>query len=331
MVDNVKIALANIAFWFGFYWFKLFNITPKYSYLSLRKLFYSSNTKFNQRLSEKIAAKNPEYDSLIPTGVLGSLSKSNVEKMAHEIQVNGFYVFENKLDASTINDLLTFSQSTKALLMPKVANAPAFDFFVRDNVKTIKYQFQERDLIENLSIQKLITDQSILAVAQSFLKTKPILDMISMWWSTSFSSKASSEVAQLYHFDMERIKFIKFFFYLTDVDSETGPHCYVRRSNNGFPDKLRKDGRIMDEEIAQEYPKEDILEITGKQGTILAVDTSGFHKGKNLTKGDRLLLQFEFTNSLFGVKNEYFTVQSPGEQLQKTIRQFPWVYQRYKV
>ena len=38
----------------------------------------------------------------------------------------------------------------------------------------------------------------------------------------------------------------------------------------------------------------------GKKGTILAVDTRGFHKGKDLTDSNRLLLQIEFSNSMFG-------------------------------
>ena len=63
---------------------------------------------------------------------------------------------------------------------------------------------------------------------------------------------------------------------------------------------MRRDGRIPDEEIVREYGQEAIVEITGKRGTLLAVDTRGFHKGKALESGDRLLFQVEYTNSLFG-------------------------------
>lgn len=329
MVEIIKIALAKIAFWFGYYWFRIFSNTPKYSYLSLRKLFYTSNTAFNKALSAKIALRNPPYTSIQSNGVLGNLLPDDINRIGSEIQRNGYYVFEKTLDDSTIDELLQFSLTTKAKLMPKSPNSNEYDFFDRTNVKTIKYQFQEEDLIRSHAIQKLISDRSIIAVAQSFLQTKPILDMISMWWSTSFSKKASSEVAQLYHFDMERIKFLKFFFYLTDVDSETGPHCYIRGSNNGFPKALQKDGRIEDEEILKAYKGEDILEIVGKRGTILAVDTSGFHKGKNLSKDDRLLLQFEFTNSLFGVKNTFFNIPNPSRNLVQAMHEFPEVYKRY--
>jgi hypothetical protein len=121
-----------------------------------------------------------------------------------------------------------------------------------------------------------------------------------MWWSRPFHGKASTEAAQLYHFDMDRIKFLKFFFYLTDVTPETGPHCYVRGSSKRKPAPILRDGRISDEEIDRHYPKADLVEICGGTGSIIAVDTRGWHKGKALTQGERLLLQFEFTNSMFG-------------------------------
>ena len=94
---------------------------------------------------------------------------------------------------------------------------------------------------------------------------------------------------------------------------------------------MRKDGKITDEEIHKEYKKGDLMEITGKSGTILAVDTSGFHKGKNLTQGDRLLLQFEYTNSLFGVKNTFHTVQTPHQDFLLAKREFPHILQRYSL
>jgi hypothetical protein len=332
MKDTVKVATANALFWVGYYWYKAFKVTPHYSYLSLRKLFYSTNTQFNQRVSEKIAKENPVYADLSKgSGVLGDLSASQIKSIAESLQREGFYIFDQQLDQATIDALLAFSFHTKAKLVPVPAGEEPYAFFDRANPKAIKYQFFEKDLVQDATVQKLISDESILAVAQSFLKAKPVLDLISMWWSTAISKKASSEVAQLYHWDMERIKFVKFFFYLTDVDTNTGPHCYIKGSNNGFPAEVRRDGRITDEEIKGAYSSEKIIEIVGKKGTIMAVDTSGFHKGKNLAHGDRLLLQFEFSNSLFGVKNDYFQVNTPVETFKAALRKFPFVFQRFSL
>ena len=153
-----------------------------------------------------------------------------------------------------------------------------------------------------------------------------------MWWSAAFSRKASSEAAQLYHFDMDRFKFIKFFFYLTDVDSSNGPHCYIRGSHKWLPDRLWKDGRIQDAEIFENFHKQDIVEITGKKGTIIAVDTRGLHKGKVLEKGERLIFQVEYANSLFGA--EYNTIdltKHADEETRALMSNKRHSFQRFKI
>jgi hypothetical protein len=329
MIESLKISIANLAFWIGYFWFKSFGKTPWYSYQSLRKLFYTSNTQFNKQVSDRISKKNPKYEGIPTFGILGNLSEHDVEVIARQIQQDGYFIFPTMLSEEFVSHLVRLSYDTKAKLIPMPKDGTEFDFYKPGEEKAIKYQYFEEDLIKDVVVQKLITDPSILSVTQSFLKSKPILDILSMWWSTSISKQASSEVAQLFHWDMERIKFLKFFFYLTDVDTNTGPHCYVKGSNNGFPESVRRDGRITDDEIKQAFPKENILEIAGKKGLILAVDTSGFHKGKNLIQGNRLLLQFEFSNSLFGVESKSVAVNKPSLELKQMIGSYPFIYQRY--
>ena len=81
---------------------------------------------------------------------------------------------------------------------------------------------------------------------------------------------------------MDRIKFLKFFFYLTDVGPEKRARTHTcRDSHNRKPAGLTQ-GRtnLSDEEMFKYYAKDQIVEITGSRGTIFAVDTRGFHKGK---------------------------------------------------
>ncbi len=47
------------------------------------------------------------------------------------------------------------------------------------------------------------------------------------------------------------------------------------------------------------------MEFTGEAGTIIAEDTIGLHKGKNVTKGRRLILQFEYALSMFGAAGDF--------------------------
>lgn len=176
--------------------------------------------------------------------------------------------------------------------------------FDEANIVSPRYQFSGNEILQCPELQELVFDPSLLSFAQEYLECKPILDLIAFWWSAPFQGKGKSVAAQMYHFDLDRIKFLKFFFYITDVDTETGPHCYVKGSHGKLPNEIDRDGRFEDDEIEKVYGKENLMELCGKRGSIMAVDTRGFHKGKDLLKGKRLLFQIQFTNSLFGQSYE---------------------------
>lgn len=168
----------------------------------------------------------------------------------------------------------------------------------------MRYEFQEQDLINDSVVQTLIADMSFIAVAQAYLRCQPIIDVISMWWHTAFLERPDKDAAQFWHFDMDRIKWLKFFIYLTDVGPENGPHSFVSGSHRrgAIPDDLLSKGyaRLTDEEVKRAYPEDRIIEFCGPRGTVIVEDTRGLHKGKHVERGDRLVLQIQFSNSLFG-------------------------------
>ena len=182
--------------------------------------------------------------------------------------------------------------------------APRVTVYDRANPQGLVYDFNSEDLINNPHIQALIADPSIFAVAQAYIGGAPVLDEVNMWWSVAGNKQPDSAAAQLYHFDMDRIRWIKFFINLTDVTAENGPHCFIAGSQQtcGIPRHLLAKGytRLSDEQVRREYPTDSFIEFAAPAGTILAEDTRGLHKGKPLIKGDRLMLEFEYSVSLFG-------------------------------
>jgi ectoine hydroxylase-related dioxygenase (phytanoyl-CoA dioxygenase family) len=299
MVKQIKNITYYPLFFMGYLLFNLTKKTPYLSYISLRKLYCITNGKTNELVSKFIQLFHPAKKITAANGVLGNLNSSNLNEIVGEIEKNGFYVFKDKLNESLSDELIKFAFEIPAILVPNPQKLPK-TIYNGDHHLATKYQFEEADLLNLSVVQKLITDESIFAVAQNYLKSVPVNDSVTMWWSTDYVKKASSEAAQLYHFDMDRLKFIKFFIYLTDVNADNGPHCYIKGSHTHKPKELLRDNRISDSEILAGYSKENEIEIYGPKGTIIAVDTSGFHKGKPINKGVRLLFQIEFTNSLFG-------------------------------
>ena len=284
---------------------KDFSTTGKTStsaYSAMRKMFVLTRGRSNDSISEKISKEIPKYKFDNIKGILGDLSDKEITSMVNQMKKDGYYIFNNKLSDGAINEIYSYGLTVPCNYLDTNTNAYSEEkvLFSPKEPKSPRYEFSPDSIVNLPAVQNLLFDQSLLAFAQEYLGTKPILDLIAFWWSLPFNGKGKSAAAQMYHFDMDRIKFIKFFFYLTDVETETGPHCYVKGSHNVLPKELSRDGRFTDEEIANHYGKENLIEICGKKGSIIAVDTRGFHKGKELTKDLRLIFQIEFANSMFG-------------------------------
>jgi hypothetical protein len=274
--------------------------TPQKSYQAMIRLFCSTRGRSNDFLSAIITLFRPNPAAGQVEGVIGSLDRSRIAQIEKQLEEMGYYVFEQRLSEQTCARILEYSLNKKALIrcgdgIPKN--------YVRGSPQGIRYDFDRGQLLEDQEILKLTQDPALRAIAGAYLKARPILDTVEMWWHTNFASEPDAEAAQLFHFDMDRIKWLKFFFYITDVGPENGPHCFVSGSHRtgGIPDALLRQGyaRITDDEVLKHYPRERIIEFTAPRGTIIAEDTRGLHKGKHVHAGDRLVFQIQFTNSGF--------------------------------
>jgi len=309
------------------------NRTPEDAYLAMRKLFVETNGKSNNIISRLLRKKG--YDDISVDGVLGLKNMAEVKKVVDGINANGFYVFEKKLSADVVDAITRYAKTTPCKYLKVGTGSIGYSeeriLFDENSAVSPRYQFSQQQIIDNKSLQQLIFDQSLLAVAQEYLGTRPILYLLAMWWSVPFHGEGKSEAAQMYHFDLDRIKFFKFFFYLTDVDTHTGPHCYVRASHKKLPASLLKDDRLTDEEVQAAFGRDSMMELCGEKGTIMAVDTRGLHKGKELTRDKRLLFQIEFSNSMFG--QYYPPCKKPAldEHLEKSYADHRYTYKEVMI
>ena len=149
-----------------------------------------------------------------------------------------------------------------------------------------------------------------------------------MWILNDYLKNNSEEAAQFFHFDLERVKWLKVFIYLDDVDKYKAPHTYIEGShiNNTKPEELLKKGykRIKDSEVSKYYKTNKIKSIIGKAGTIIIGDTKCWHKGGNIKKGKRTILQLEFASSLFGENQDAFKVKNPSDAFIKFCKSNPF-------
>ncbi|MDB5037623.1 MAG: hypothetical protein JWQ35_1151 [Bacteriovoracaceae bacterium] len=157
-------------------------------------------------------------------------------------------------------------------------------------------------------LMSIAADPEILSIVENYLGTVPTISVVATWWS--FAGKEAPKDAQLFHYDYDDYRFCKLFLYLTDVDMDSGPHCYVESTHTLEKIKQVREKCANESELA-EFDKSymhslrktdaDILKyfgspiyLTGKAGSQFLVDTRGIHKGLLPTKNNRLLCQITY-------------------------------------
>ena len=319
----------------GIFGYAVKGTTPEPAYHSLLALFCRTRGLSNDLLHTVVRVFHPCYRLRPAQGALGNLSPSDLETAVGALRQNGFYVFPKQLSAETCGRLTEIALRTPCHVN-RGGNSSERRLYEWERPLAEQYMLPEGELINEPAVQELMADPSLLTVAQAYLRNGPILDIVAMWWSTPFSKQPNTEAAQLYHFDMDRIKWLKFFFYLTDVTSVTGPHCFIRGTHRRFsqPAQLLNRGytRIADQDLAPFYAADQFVEICGPRGTIVAVDTRGFHKGKPPETTHRLVLQFEYCDTLFGggfTKSEL--VPQANTLLSTAVEQYPRLFSKFTI
>ena len=280
--------------------------TPASAYQNMIQLFMLTGGRSNDLVSRWLSVLHPPKREPAASGVLGDLSGGRMAELDARLRRDGYVLFPAALPPVLCDRLLQFAltQPCKRRPMDGETAAASEAVYDRANPRGVVYDFHPQVLINNPDIQALMQDRSIVALAQSYLGARPVLDTVNLWWTAAQGLRPDSNAAQLWHFDMDRVRWIKFFVYLTDVGPQNGPHCFVAGSQrtNGIPRELLERGyvRISDADVAQLYPPHAFQRFTAPRGSIIAEDTRGLHKGEPVLSGDRLMLEFEFSNSLFG-------------------------------
>lgn len=95
--------------------------------------------------------------------------------------------------------------------------------------------------------------------------------------------------------DYNEFSMVKTFIYVNDVSAGGGPsscaqgtHCgWLRGTDSRFVRDSRNSKRVIDDEMAQFVGAGGTTTITGRTGTVVITDVSGFHKCDHATEADR--------------------------------------------
>jgi hypothetical protein len=313
--------------------------TPHLVYALHRFLFRLTNGGWNRLFGFVVRFLNGKYKKIDGSSDLFPFTELEVKQTVKQMLSEGYCFFPHKLPLSTVSRLVEFSKKAPLKAVLPNTDYAKEGFKISDTEvlyseikgKSARCHLEAKDLYGNEDIHQLMTDPNLLRIAQEYLGAKPILGSAEMWWSFPVDNAERFEgaAAQKYHFDMDHVNFFNIFFYLTDVDENNGPHCLVKSTHRWLPKRFRRRGRFEDSEIKHFYKQNDILEVTGKKGSVIAVDTRCLHKGKVLKSGERLILQLHFTTSLFGKPFSPTKVSQISPERLNFMKSYPETYFHY--
>ena len=148
-------------------------------------------------------------------------------------------------------------------------------------------------------LMKVQADPLLHDVASGYLGPCARVISTRLWWSFPPAEAPSLDAArqrEMLHFDLDDWRMLKFFFYLTPVDADAGPHLYMRGTHRHH--SLRHQlsltvSRPLDE-VQETYGADKLTSIHGSAGSGFAEDPFGFHAGSLARTTPRLMLEVGF-------------------------------------
>lgn len=155
---------------------------------------------------------------------------------------------------------------------------------------------------------EIANDPLLLQSAEAYLGCPPTIYSLNAWWSFAQSGTAAP-YSQSLHRDIEELRFVTLFIYLTPVGDRNGPHRYVKHSHNKavLAEALLKSGwqpgaieTLIDPLFKgigyDQSARADALlgrlatVWKGPAGSAILADTYGLHMGVPVLEGERLMV-----------------------------------------
>ena len=193
----------------------------------------------------------------------------------------------------------------KYYVVKPLGDAPAFD--VRD------------------SVLAMVLSEPILRIVCGYLGMFSRLAYMNLWYNVA--TDGPDVFSQRWHRDPEDRSIVKTFLYLRDVDETHGPFCYVPGTHgaSALTQRIGVPNYPDDGAVEKRFSSNRRQVCTGKAGTLIFCDTTGFHKGGHPTAGARYLFNAVYLpNSSEPVANKYrfYSVTGACNELQQPAARY---------
>ena len=286
--------VSPIIFIFGYCYFLIFKKNYNFIHMAYVNTYCLTSGSISQILSFLISLLHKiKFTQSKPSKEIISIS--------NELKKKGYSVLDFKISDELLSGLINLTKKLKCSYSkfdPKSVKV----IFNKNLHKLPSYYYDPFEMLNQKEVVNVIKFLKNIDIANTYFGSKSYLIGLNMWWST-IGKESDTFSAQKFHFDLNGIKWLKYFVYLSDVTIDNGPHTYVEGTHRSFskPYSILKKGykRIADQEIETYFSKDRVHQLVGNKGTIIIGDTSCFHKGMVPKKQNRLIFEITLSNSLF--------------------------------
>lgn len=227
-----------------------------------------------------------------PIFINNEINQKSYDKLIYkDLKKNGFTVLRNfcKNPEDVVNVLNKYWNNKNAW---------------QDNVKSDTRLFgidHKIKYFENFFLQHKI----LMNIFKKYINSKKISSLIMA--NRVLPKKNNIGSGGKWHRDDKDGRQLKFILYLTDVEPNNGGFNYLKYTHkpiNRIFNSIQMGCGInawnfSHDQINKLSPKYEFVDVTGKAGDLIIVDTSGIHKGSPIYKGSRIAM----TQYLWGTEN----------------------------
>jgi len=227
------------------------------------------------------------------------LPKNNLppapQEEASRLRKDGIIVWDQLVDATTVNNIRQYLSTKSVYDLQDFIDGKGQIPLKLEDVKITrqkKLKYFDADIAGCKDIIDIANSPKILSLVADYFGCKPTIGNMAAWWTKAGADPAEKFYDDMFHRDVDDIKFLKLFVYLNDVGPKNGAHSFIKGSHISNECTARR--MLSDEEIDRHFPKNNQLVLTGKSGGAFLEDTWGLHRSMPCEEGERLVLHIMY-------------------------------------
>lgn len=281
-------------------------LTSHNTQLALIRAYCKTNGLAQELLHRMLFGTGTTNKTEEPSILFGKFSPAERSQVLQALRDTGYAVLPKRLPQGTVRDLCA---ATLNMHYDLRGNERRLDRISKidpnDPPRCSIADAVDADVWGNPLFASLIHDQEIIGLIEEHLNA-PVTPIAAPLRYTFPSTEASSDGAQLFHYDLDTLRWLKVFYYLNDIDEEHGPHVYVEGTHRPGAKSAEMLQRLYERLPDEEFEHDrhgPVRTACGSAGTVIIGDTRCFHKGLNVHKGHRLLFFPLYAPSSFGMNH----------------------------